>query len=247
MPSKPIVAVQYLGMQPYAAVWQQQELLLQAILAQKKSAATGQSPQTQEPPDTALGITNHLLLVQHPPVYTLGKSGNAQNLLISEQQMEAMGIEYFKINRGGDITFHGPGQLVGYPILDLEQFKTDIGWYLRSLEQVVIDTLAHFGIAAGRSPGQTGVWLDAQKPGLERKICAMGVRCSRWVTMHGWALNVNTNLDYFNHIVPCGIKNKAVTSMAHELGGPLSMDEVTARLLLAFSQTLGAHLQPNQP
>jgi lipoyl(octanoyl) transferase len=245
MKPMPFVTVQHLGLQPYQPVWQRQEALLEAILEQKKATAHG--PQTVPAPatdsaDRAL-IMNHLLLVQHPPVYTLGKSGKLEHLLISAEQMAALGIEYFKINRGGDITFHGPGQLVGYPILDLEQFKTDIGWYLRSLEQVVIDTLAHFGIVATRSPGETGVWIDAHKPGWERKICAMGVRCSRWVTMHGWALNVNTDLNYFDHIVPCGIRGKAVTSMAAELGYNVDFESVTKTLLGCFAAVFGANLQ----
>jgi len=243
MHSLPVVAVQHLGLQPYQQVWQQQEATLQAILEQKKAAAASATMQPGAGVNHSTAATdNHLLLVQHPPVYTLGKSGKVENILISAEEMAALGIEYFKINRGGDITFHGPGQLVGYPIVDLEQFKTDIGWYLRSLEQVIINTLAHFGIVAGRSPGETGVWIDADKPGLERKICAMGVRCSRWVTMHGWALNVNTDLSYFNHIVPCGIKNKAVTSMAQELGGAVDFDAVTARLLHDFAAVFGAQL-----
>src|SRR6202007_2446106 len=160
--------------------------------------------------------THYLLLVEHPHVYTLGKSGHMENVLIEEQTMEEKGIQFFRINRGGDITFHGPGQLVGYPILDLEKFYTDIGVYLRNLEEVTIRVLAGYGSRGDRSPGETGVWIEPGIRGRERKICAIGVRCSRWVTMHGFALNVNTNLDYFDYIIPCGIRNKKVTSLKKE-------------------------------
>ena len=155
-------------------------------------------------------------------------------MLIDDQQRAAKGIEFFHTNRGGDITFHGPGQVVGYPILDLERFYTDIGRYLRSLEEVVIRTLDEYGIKAGRSRGETGVWIDAEKPGSERKICAMGVRCSRWVTMHGFAFNVNTDLEYFNHIIPCGIKGKKVTSLQNELGRAVPMEAVKEKLKRHF-------------
>lgn len=171
-------------------------------------------------------IPHHLLLVEHSPVYTLGKSGKTEHILISEQEMRERGIDYFHINRGGDITFHGPGQIVGYPILDLEQFKTDLGWYLRSLEEVIILTLAHYGLQGDRSKGETGVWLDPDVPGKERKICAMGIKCSRWITMHGFAFNVNTDLSYFDHIVPCGIVGKQVTSLEKELGYTVPFEEV---------------------
>ena len=179
-------------------------------------------PQDGELPQT----TNYLLFVEHPPVYTLGKSGHVENLLISDEERAAKGIQFFKINRGGDITFHGPGQVVGYPILDLEKFYTDIGKYLRNLEEVIILTLAEYGLDARRSAGETGVWLDPEIPGMERKICAIGVRCSRWITMHGFALNVNTDLRYFDYIVPCGIQNKQVTSIQKELGKRVPMDEI---------------------
>ncbi|MCU0396372.1 MAG: lipoyl(octanoyl) transferase LipB, partial [Chitinophagaceae bacterium] len=184
------------------------------------------------------------LLVEHPPVYTLGKSGHLENILISEQEMGARGIDYFKINRGGDITFHGPQQLVGYPILDLEKFYTDIGKYLRNLEEVIIKTIAHYGLKGERSTGETGVWIDPDQKGRERKICAMGVRCSRWITMHGWALNVNTDLDYFNHIIPCGIKDKQVTSIEKELGAPVSFEEVKQVLLQKFAEVFDVALVP---
>jgi lipoyl(octanoyl) transferase len=177
---------------------------------------------------------HHLLFLEHNPVYTLGKSGKYEHLLINEKDCAARGIEYFHINRGGDITFHGPGQLVGYPILDLEKFKPDLGWFLRSLEEVIILTLAEYGIKGDRSPGETGVWLDPQIPGKERKICAMGIKCSRWITMHGFAININTDLNYFNFILPCGIQNKQVTSLAKELGREISMDEVKYKVKKNF-------------
>src|SRR5690606_15915079 len=182
----------------------------------------------------------HLLFVEHPHVYTLGKSGNQQHLLIGEAQLKARNATYYRINRGGDITYHGPGQLVAYPILDLDHFFTDIHKYLRLLEEAVIRTLAGFGIVAGRSKGETGVWLDAENPARARKICAMGVRCSRWVTMHGLALNVHPDLSYFNHIVPCGIADKKVTSMENELGFAPDMATVKTSLLAGFTQLFDA-------
>jgi len=185
---------------------------------------------------------HYLLLCEHPPVYTLGKSGNMTNILISDAEMELQGIEFFKTNRGGDITFHGPGQIVGYPILDLEKFYTDIGRYLRELEQVIIDTLAFYGIKGERSKGETGVWIEPGIPGRERKICAMGVRCSRWITMHGLALNVNTDLAYFENIIPCGIVNKQVTSMAKELQTTVDINEVKATILQNFEAFFGVQL-----
>jgi lipoyl(octanoyl) transferase len=171
----------------------------------------------------------HLLFCEHPHVYTLGKSGAAENLLLDQANLDQIQAQFFKINRGGDITYHGPGQLVMYPILDLEQFFTDIHKYMRFLEEAVIETLHHFGIAATRFEGLTGVWLDANGP-HPRKICAMGVKCSRWITMHGIALNVHPDLSYFGNIVPCGIQDKAVTSMVAELGNPVDFAEVRAVL-----------------
>lgn len=173
---------------------------------------------------------NHLLFCQHPHVYTLGKSGHQENLLMNEEQLNEVGAQFYKINRGGDITYHGPGQLVGYPILDLENFFTDIHQYMRILEEAIILTCADYGLSAGRIDGLTGVWLgykDGQNP---RKICAMGVKCSRWVTMHGFAFNVNTDLNFFGNIIPCGISDKAVTSLQQELGKELSMGEVAEKL-----------------
>jgi lipoyl(octanoyl) transferase len=185
---------------------------------------------------------NFLMFVEHPPVYTLGKSGKIEHVLIDEAERKERGIEFYQTNRGGDITFHGPDQVVGYPILDLEKFYTDIGRYLRELEEVIILTLEEYGIVAGRSSGETGVWIDALKPGKERKICAMGVRCSRWITMHGFALNVNTDLNYFNHIIPCGIANKKVTSMKEELGKEVSMEEVKEKLKRNFEKVFNVNI-----
>ena len=187
----------------YQEAWDLQEQLLKESVSRKSE---GQLTE------------HHLLFVEHPPVYTLGKSGKREHVLIGEDEMRSRQIDFFQTNRGGDITFHGPGQLVGYPILDLESFYTDIGRYLRELEEVIIATLADYGLKGERSKGETGVWLDPEKPGKARKICAMGVRCSRWVTMHGFALNVKTDLSYFGHIIPCGIVDKSVTSLEQELG-----------------------------
>jgi lipoyl(octanoyl) transferase len=169
-------------------------------------------------------------------VFTLGKSGKPDHVLINEEERKEKGIEFFHTNRGGDITFHGQGQIVGYPIFDLEKFYTDIGRYLRELEEVIILTLAEYGIVSGRSAGETGVWIEAAIKGKERKICAMGVRCSRWITMHGFALNVNTDLSYFNHIIPCGIQNKKVTSIKEELGREVDMNEVKEKLKRNFAK-----------
>lgn len=168
-----------------------------------------------------------MLLVEHPPVYTLGKSGDAAHLLLSDQALEARGVAFHHIDRGGDITFHGPGQLVGYPLLDLDRFFTDVHHYLRELEETVIRTCADYGLTAGRIPERTGVWIGPDARGTERKACALGIRCSRWVTMHGFALNVNTDLDFFSYIVPCGIADRGVTSLAAELG--YEVDEAEAR------------------
>ena len=176
---------------------------------------------------------NHFLFVEHPHVYTLGKSGDLSNLLLNEKQLEEKGATFYKINRGGDITYHGPGQIVGYPILDLENFFTDIHKYLRFLEETIILTIAEYGIEGSRSPGETGVWLDVGTP-FARKICAMGIRSSRWVTMHGFALNANVNLGYFDNIIPCGIRGKAVTSMEAELNRKVDLEEVKIKILKHF-------------
>lgn len=189
-----------------------------------------------------LTTTNYFLLVEHPPVYTLGKSGKMEHLLIDEEERQNKKIEFFKINRGGDITFHGPGQIVGYPILDLEKFYTDIGRYLRNLEEVIILTLAEYGIKGERSQGETGVWIEPHVKGKERKICAMGVRCSRWITMHGFAFNVNTDLDYFNYIIPCGIENKKVTSLQQELGYEVDFDDAKEKVKKSFLKVFDVDL-----
>jgi len=208
------------GLLDYREAWDRQELIFKDTIAVKTSNRTN---------GTAEETPNFLVFCEHQHVYTLGKSGHPENLLLDEQGLEEKHATYYKINRGGDITYHGPGQLVGYPILDLDNFFTDIHLYLRTLEEAVILTLNDYGIAAGRYPGFTGVWLDADNE-KARKICAMGVRCSRWVTMHGFAFNVNTSLDYFNNIIPCGIDDKDVTSMQRELGHELNMAEVKAVL-----------------
>ncbi len=216
-----------LGLVDYKQAWGYQEKLFNEIVALKINNRTAD---LQEP------TPSYLLFCQHPHVYTLGNSGNKENLLISEQELEQKNASYYKINRGGDITYHGPGQIVGYPILDLDNFFTDIHKYLRFLEEMVIRTLAEYGIHADRSPGETGVWIDVGSPLKARKICAMGVRASRWVTMHGFALNANVDLDYFGNIIPCGINDKAVTSLKKELGHPVEEEELKQRLKKHFAQ-----------
>jgi lipoyl(octanoyl) transferase len=235
MADKQLVFFQDIGLARYKPVWDYQEMLLAETVAIKTRYFD--TPPAERP------TLHRLLLVEHPPVYTLGKSGHVENILIPEAEMEERGIDFFKINRGGDITFHGLQQLVGYPILDLEKFFTDIGKYLRALEEVIIRTIAHYGISGGRSAGETGVWIDADISGKERKICAMGVRTSRWVTMHGWALNVNTDLSYFDNIIPCGIRDKQVTSMQRELGYMVDFEEVKAILLKEFESVFEAGIQ----
>lgn len=220
----------------YQSAWDYQERLLKENLRVKAETGNGHLSIEKKEESSRLPTKNHLLFVEHPPVYTLGKSGKMENVLIDEEQRKQRGIAFFQTNRGGDITFHGPEQLVGYPILDLEKFYTDIGRYLRELEEVIILTLAEFGILAGRSAGETGVWIDAHIKGRERKICAMGVRCSRWITMHGFALNVNTDLSYFNYIIPCGIQNKKVTSLKEELARHVSMDDVKEKVKRNFEK-----------
>ncbi|MGB1270138.1 MAG: lipoyl(octanoyl) transferase LipB [Flavobacteriaceae bacterium] len=226
------VIVQDLGSIDYKASWEYQENLFKAIIDTKiknrREAA-------------ALETDNYLLFVEHPHVYTLGKSGDMSNLLLNEEQLTEKGATFYKINRGGDITYHGPGQIVGYPILDLENFFTDIHKYLRLLEEAIILTLEEYGIASERSPGETGVWLDVGTP-FARKICAMGVRASRWVTMHGFALNVNADLGYFDNIIPCGIRGKAVTSMQVELGETISEADVKTKIKNHFSKLFEAEL-----
>lgn len=220
-----------LGVMEYGAAWDLQEKMLKEKV-QRKSALVATDGETDA--DESGFVHHHLLFCEHPPVYTLGKSGKASNVLISDQEREERGIAFYNTNRGGDITFHGPGQIVGYPILDLERFFTDIGKYLRGLEEMVILTLADYGLNGDRSAGETGVWLDPDDPSRARKICAMGVRCSRWVTMHGFALNVNTDMNYFNYIIPCGIQDKKVTSLETELGYRVPLTEVSVKLRRNF-------------
>lgn len=217
-----------LGLIDYKQAWDHQASLLEGIVQTKRDNREREEQMQTE---------NFLLFCEHPPVYTLGKSGSTDNILLSEEEMTERGIQFYKINRGGDITFHGPGQIVGYPILDLENFFTDIHKYLRLLEESIIQTLAEYGVKAGRIEKATGVWVDIDKGPLARKICAMGIRCSRWVTMHGWAFNVNTDLDYFNHIIPCGITDKGVTSLNKELGvQTVDINEVKQKLLQNFTK-----------
>tara|TARA_Y100000385_G_scaffold137794_1_gene143177 strand:- start:2730 stop:3434 length:705 start_codon:yes stop_codon:yes gene_type:complete len=192
--------------------------------------------------ETSIPTDNYLLWVEHPPVFTLGKSGKMEHLLLNQQTLVNKGIEFYKTNRGGDITFHGPGQLVVYPILDLDNFFTDIHKYLRFLEEAVISTLKEYGLETKRSPGETGVWVDVGTP-FARKICAMGVRASRWVTMHGLALNLNIDLGYFDHIVPCGIKGKGVTSLAKELGKEIDVELVKQKLKIHLGNLFDAQLE----
>lgn len=229
------VTVQDLGSKDYKASWEYQEALFKAIVDTKiknRREAAG------------LETDNYLLFVEHPHVYTLGKSGDMSNLLLNEAQLTEKGATFYKINRGGDITYHGPGQIVGYPILDLENFFTDIHKYLRLLEEAIILTLAEYGLESERSPGETGVWLGVGTP-FSRKICAMGVRASRWVTMHGFALNVNADLGYFDNIIPCGIRGKAVTSMHVELGDAVSESDVKSKIMTHFSELFEAEMVIN--
>jgi lipoyl(octanoyl) transferase len=214
------------GLLDYQQAWDRQELVFSETVQAKTQ---NRNNNTTDP------IKNHLIFVEHPHVYTLGKSGKPENLLLNEAELKRKSASYYKINRGGDITYHGPGQLVGYPILDLDNFFTDIHLYLRTLEEAVILTLADYGIKGGRYEGYTGVWLDADNE-RARKICAMGVRCSRWVTMHGLAFNVNTDLSYFKNIVPCGIDDKDVTSMERELRYKLDIDEVKQKLKIHIAE-----------
>lgn len=227
------VNIQDLGLKDYKDTWDYQEELFKDTLDVKiKNRREA----------TDLETPNYFLFVEHPHVYTLGKSGNISNLLVNEAQLEAKGAKYYKVNRGGDITYHGPGQVVGYPILDLDNFFTDIHKYLRFLEEMIILTLAEYGLKGERSKGETGVWLGVGTP-FARKICAMGVRASRWITMHGFALNVNADLGYFDNMIPCGIKGKAVTSLNVELGvDKVDEAEVKEKLLKHFAVLFEAEL-----
>ena len=232
--NKQQVIFEDLGIINYKAAWDYQEELVKRNVDIKIEVRKMLNEQAASSPE--LQTKNHLLFCEHPAVYTLGKSGHIENVLLSEDQMEEKEIEFFRTNRGGDITFHGLQQVVGYPILDLENFYTDIGKYLRSLEEVIILTIAEYGIEGERSKGETGVWIEPGSIGKERKICAMGIRCTRWITMHGFALNVNTDLSYFNNIIPCGIVNKQVTSIEKELGRKVNFEEVKEKIRKNFMQ-----------
>ncbi|MDI1356285.1 MAG: lipoyl(octanoyl) transferase LipB [bacterium] len=223
-----------LGVMDYKACWDYQESLFNETVRQKIA-------NRDLPPEQQIPTKNYLLFVEHPHVYTLGKSGDEKHLLLNADQLQQNDATYYKINRGGDITYHGPGQLVAYPILDLDNFFTDIHKYLRFLEETIILTLQEYGVEAGRSAGETGVWLDAENKNKARKICAMGVRCSRWVTMHGWGFNVNSDLSYFNNIIPCGISDKAVTSLNKELGKNVDMTKIKEKLKSNFSKLFEAN------
>lgn len=230
------VLFQKLGLIDYQTAWDYQEKLHAEIVDIKIK-------NRKLAPDEQQITPNYLLFCQHPHVYTLGKSGKPEHLLLDEEGLEKYQAQYYKINRGGDITYHGQGQLVGYPIIDLDNFFTDIHKYMRYLEEAVIRTCADYGIAAGRIDGLTGVWIDYIEQQNPRKICAMGVKASRWVTMHGFALNVNTDLSYFGHIVPCGIDDKAVTSISQELGRSIDLDEVESYMAKYLSDIFEFELQ----
>jgi len=234
---KPAVWYRDMGRISYQKAWALQEELLKNSVQIKVENRSRNNEQPITP-------NNYLLFCEHNPVYTLGKSGKAEHLLLTENQLQEAGIEYFPNNRGGDITYHGPGQITGYPIFDLEQFTTDINIYLRNIEEAVILTLAEYEIKAGRYPGLTGVWLDPEQEEKARKICAIGIRCSRWVTMHGFAFNINTNLEYFKNIVPCGIEDKGVTSLQAETGKIMNMNEVREILCKKFAQVFNYSYDP---
>ncbi len=250
--SKQQVIFRDLGKMDYKTAWEYQERLLQDNVRRKSEVRSRESVVDSQQSgfensqltthDSEFTTQHYLLFVEHPPVYTLGKSGNIENVLLGEKELEERGIQFFKTNRGGDITFHGDQQIVGYPVLDLEKFYTDIGKYLRNLEEVIILTLSDYGLIGARSAGETGVWLDPDIPGRERKICAIGVRTSRWITMHGFAFNVNTDLSYFNNIIPCGIQNKQVTSLEKELGRRVDFDEAKEKVKYNFEKVFEVEL-----
>ena len=232
------VKFSHLGEIEYGKAWNLQEKLMKEALDIK--AERFKNP---DGPAARMDIDHHLLIVRHPHVYTLGKSGDLAHLLLPEEKLKQINATFYPTNRGGDITYHGPGQLVAYPVLDLEQFYTDLGRYMRELEEVIIRTIAYFGIKGDRLPGSTGVWLDPGDPSKARKICAMGVKCSRWVTIHGLALNMNTDLSYFGHIVPCGIADKGVTSMNRELRAEVDERKVEEVFLEEFSRVFNVALE----
>lgn len=225
----PTVEFRDLGVKDYKETWDLQESIFQSVIDQKIRIRNGESSDPTQ---------NYLLFVEHPHVYTLGKSGDRNHLLLDQESLNEKEATYYEINRGGDITYHGPGQLVAYPIFDLDHFFSDIHKYLRYLEEAVIKVLAHYGIQGERYDGFTGVWIDADKASA-RKICAMGVKSSRWVTMHGIGFNINSDLSYFSNIVPCGIEDKAVTSMERELGRKVDMDEVKSILKEKLAEQFG--------
>lgn len=222
----------------YGTAWDKQE----AILKENLNVKAQWFGKTEEEKDKSIDTKHHFFICEHPHVYTLGKSGVMENLLLNDTRLKELDVTFYKTNRGGDITYHGPQQIVGYPILDLEKIYTDLGKYMRGLEEVIIKTIAHWGLVGDRLKGSTGVWLDADIKGKERKICAMGVRCSRWVTMHGFALNVNTDLKYFDYIVPCGITDKGVTSMQKELGIEIDPELVKEQIRKNFEEVFEANL-----
>ena len=225
-----------LGLIDYKDAWDYQTDLFQRVL--------GVKAENRSLPDNQQRLTdNFLVFCQHPHVYTLGKSGKEENLLVKDDELKVIGASYYHINRGGDITYHGPGQIVGYPIIDLENFFTDIHKYMRLLEEAVIQTVREFGVSAGRIPGLTGVWINHNEKESARKICALGVKTSRWVTMHGFALNVNTDLNYFSHIVPCGIDDKEVTSLQKELGQAVDLSAVEEILKNKIADLFGMKLE----
>jgi lipoyl(octanoyl) transferase len=252
--NKQTVIFRDLGILDYQTAWDYQEKLLQETVRRKSSIGPVKRDQSAIGPEvlaqdsrftlheSRLATEHYLLFVEHPPVFTLGKSGNMKNVLLGEEQLKEQQIEFFRTNRGGDITFHGPQQIVGYPVLDLEKFYTDIGKYLRNIEEVMIRAMAEYGLKGSRSPGETGVWMDPEIPGRERKICAIGVRSSRWVTMHGFAFNVNTDLSYFNHIIPCGIGHKQVTSLEKELGHKVDFEEAKQIVKKSFEEVFEVEL-----
>ena len=227
MSSPEEIVVCHLGQVSYAPARRLQEAIQERLISAKRSAGDATMPHV-------------LLLLEHPPVYTLGKSGDAENLLASEERLQALGASVHRIGRGGDITFHGPGQLVGYPLFDLDRFFTDLGRYLRTLEEIIIRTCARYDVTGGRVDGRTGVWVGPDEQGPERKICAMGVRCSRWVTMHGFAFNVTTDLEYFDHIVPCGIRDRGVTSLEVEGVDNAEVNAVRPLVVRHFADLFGA-------
>lgn len=228
--SKQRLVVCSLGRMEYEPAWELQKRLQARLIEAKR----------MDPPEN---LPHLLLLVEHPPVYTLGKSGDASNLLLTDAALAQHGATFHRIDRGGDITYHGPGQIVGYPILDLGRFFTDIHRYLRELEEAIIRTCADYGVSGDRVKGRTGVWVGPDENGFERKICALGIRCSRWVTMHGFALNVSTDLSYFSHIIPCGIADRSVTSLSNEVGRLIPMSETADHLVAHFADRFQVDVQ----